>query len=554
MARMGLWLVGLVLARSLSFGQVPPQAPPRDPTQPAKPAGNATIRGHVVAADSGQPLRKAQVRIFSGELRENRLVSTDAQGAYELKDVIAGRYNVSAAKGSYVSLQYGQQRPFEPGKPLEILAGQTLEKVDFSLPRGAVITGRVLDEFGEPLPDAMVSVQRYQSIGGQRRLVSAGRVATSNDIGEYRIFAIPPGHYYLSATMRPMGMMGDSDDRSGYAATYFPATTNIAESQRVTVGLGQAISDMNIAMLPTRTSRVSGTALDSQGRPMAGMVMALPRGDTMFMGFGPPAQIKADGSFVVSGLTPGRYMLQVRGGFGDGESASADITVSGDDVTGVRLAASTPSIVTGRVLVDPAAAQTLQTGTLRLGLQPVQMDMITMGGMPPVPVKDDLTFELKAQPGQFRVSLLGQVAGWSVRTVRYRGSDVTDAGIEFRPNEDVTEVEVELTNKVTEVRGLVTNGKSQAVTDYSIVVFPQDRSKWTPNSRYVRTGRPDQDGRFKVNGLPPGEYHIVALDYLDTSGDWNDAESLDRLRAKAASFSINEGETKSIDLKIVSVS
>ena len=431
MLRVSISLVALLFCSPAGSAQpaTPLQGPPRDNTQPAK-TGTATIRGHIVAADSGQPLRKAQVRIVSGELRENRLVTTDGDGRYEFKEVVAGRYNVTATKGSFVSLQYGQQRPFEPGKPLEILAGQTLEKVDFSLPRGAVITGRVLDEFGEPLPDAMVSVQRYQNMGGQRRLVSAGRMATTNDIGEYRIFAIPPGQYYLSATLRPMGMIGDNDDRSGYAPTYFPGTANIAESQRVAIGLGQTISDMNMALMPTRTSRVSGTAVDSQGRAMAGMVMAMPRGDSMFMGFGPPAQIKPDGSFVVSGLTPGRYMLQVRGGFGDGESASADVTVSGDDVTGVRLAASKPSIVTGRVVVDPAAAQSLRPSTLRLGLQPVQMDMIMMGGMPPAPVNDDLTFELKAQPGQFRVSLLGQTPGWSIRAVRHRGSDVTDAGIE----------------------------------------------------------------------------------------------------------------------------
>src|SRR5258708_2101110 len=159
----------------------PPQLPPRDPTQPAK-TGSATIRGHVVAADSGQPLRKAQVRIVSGELRENRLVTTDVDGKFEFKEVVPGRYNVSASKGSYVSLQYGQQRPFEPGKPLEILATQTIEKVDFALPRGAIITGRVLDEFGEPLPDAMVSVQRYQNVGGQPPLLPARRPGPPTDL------------------------------------------------------------------------------------------------------------------------------------------------------------------------------------------------------------------------------------------------------------------------------------------------------------------------------------------------------------------------------------
>src|SRR5262249_44540314 len=186
-------------------------------------------------------------------------------------------------------------------------------------------------------------------------------------------------------------------------------------------------------------------------------------------------------------------------------------------------------------------------------LQPVQFDTIMLGGAQPAVVNDDLTFEIKAQPGTFRVALMGQGPGWSIRSVRYRGNDITDSGMEFRPSGDVSEVEVEVTNKVTDVSGLVTNSKGEAVKDYSVVVFPQDREKWTPNSRYLKTARPDQDGRFKVTGLPPGEYRVIALDYVDQN-EWNTPEYLDGIRAKATAFSINEGEAKSVDLRITNVS
>src|SRR6185295_12445372 len=105
--------------------------------------GTARIRGRVVAADSGEPLRKAQVRATSAELRESRLATTDRSGAYEFTELPAGRYQLTASKGSFVQLAYGQTRPFQPGKPLEIAEGQTIERVDFGLPRGALITGRV---------------------------------------------------------------------------------------------------------------------------------------------------------------------------------------------------------------------------------------------------------------------------------------------------------------------------------------------------------------------------------------------------------------------------
>src|SRR3954452_16790604 len=514
------------------------------------PPGTSTLKGHVVAADSGQPLRKAQVRITAGEIRENRVATTDADGLFEFKELRAGRYFITASKGGFVNNAYGQLRPTDAAKPLTILDNQHVEKLDFSLARGGVVAGRILDEFGEPMSEVQVAAQQYQTIQGQRRLVPSGRQAQTNDIGEFRLFGVPPGQYYLSATLRGMGMMGDTDDRTGYAPTYFPGTPNVAEAQRVTVGLGQTLTDMNMALLPTKTSRITGTALDSQGRPMSGMIMTVPRGDSMLMMFGPPAQIKPDGSFAVSGLTPGRYMLQARAmGGPDGEIAYLDITVNGDDVNGIKLVANRPSSVTGRVVVDPAAAQALRPSTLRLGLQPAEPDMMFIGGTPPAVVNDDLTFELKGAPGNMRVAMFGPAPGWTIRTVRYRGSDITDSGLEIRPNENLTDIEVELTNRLTEVSGLVTNPKGEALKDYSVIVFPQDREKWTPNSRYLKSSRPDQDGRFKVSAIPPGEYYVIALDYVD-SNDWNDPQFLDSIRAKASRFSLSEGETKSIDLRI----
>jgi hypothetical protein len=557
MTRTCACLVGLLIA-SVSSAQPPQQpppfqTPPRDSAQ-AQQVGTATIRGHVVAADSGQPLRKAQVRIISPELRENRLATADGDGRYEFKEVKPGRYNVTASKGSYVQLQYGQTRPFEPGKPLEVLAAQTIEKVDFALPRGAIITGRVIDEFGEPLPDTMVAVQRYQNFNGQRRLVPAGRPNMTNDIGEFRLFAIPPGQYYLTATLRPMGMPGDSDDRSGYAPTYFPGTSNLAEAQRVTVALGQTISDMNMALMPSRMSRITGTVVDSQGRPFTGGIMAFPKNES-FMMFGPPAQMKPDGSFTINGLAPGDYVLQTMGNGpgGGGDYASAEVTVNGDDVNGIRLVGAPPLTVSGRLVVDPAAAQALRPSAVRIMVAPAQLGIPMIGMTGPVAVNDDLSFEAKARPGKVRITLAGPLPGWAIRSVRVKGDDVVDSGFELRAGENVADVEVDLTNRLTDVSGIVTTPKGEAVKDYSVVVFPSDREKWTPNSRYLKTARPDQDGRYKVNGLPPGEYRVIALDYVDQN-EWSDPEFLEKIRAGATAFSISEGEAKSVDLRITTAS
>jgi hypothetical protein len=526
------------------------QSLPRDNTPKT---GTAILRGRILAADSGQPLRKAQVRIFSPELRENRMSTTDVQGRYEFKELPAGRYTINADKGGYVGLSYGQTRPFEAGKPLELQNGRTVEKVDFNLPRGSVIAGHILDEFGEPMSDVQVMAQRYQYFQGRRRLAPAGRPGMTNDIGEFRVFGLAPGQYYLSATLRNFQMMTDSDDRSGYAPTYYPGTADAQTAQKITVGLGQMIGDLTMTLTPTRTARVSGSAVDSEGRPLTGFIMMVQRSGSGF-GMSSGGQIRGDGTFSIGGVAPGEYTLQVAGQGDSTEFAAATITVAGDDVPDVRLMGTKPVMVTGRVVIDPAAALSFHPSMYRVTATPVQPEAM-MGGSPPGSLNDDLTFSLKTRPGLMRIGIvpsgpgMGE-AGFTARAIRLNGVDTIDAGFEIKPNEDVGGVEIEVTNHAAELSGTVTNASGVAVKDYAVVIFPQDRDRWgVTGVRYVKSARPDQDGRFKIVAVPPGDYAAVALDYVEP-GESSDPDFLERVRARATPFSIVEGEAKTLDLKL----
>jgi hypothetical protein len=540
-------------------GQLPPPMPggmpPRDGSVRT---GTARIRGRVLAADTGAPLRKAQVRAMSPESRENRLATTDAQGAYEFRDLPAGRYTLVANKGSYVTLSYGQTRPLEQGRPLQVLDAQTIDKVDFALPRGSVITGRIVDEFGEPTADVMVMPMRYQFVQGRRRLTPVGRSSMTNDIGEFRIFGLAPGQYYLSATLRGnMGMVETSnDDRSGYAPTYYPGTPNVAEAQRVNVPLGQAVTDINMALVLTRTARISGTAVDAGGRPLSGgFINVMQRNGPMVMSNG-GGQIRPDGTFAIANVAPGEYtlMAQMPGGLpGEpGESATATVTVSGEDVSGLQLVGSRMVTATGRVIVD-GDARSLNASTLRIAAQPATPEFM-FGGGGGGRVNDDLTFELRARPGlqMIRLQAATAASGWMTKAVRYNGVDVTDTGLEFRANEDISGLEIELTSHPSEVSGLVATDRGQASKDYTVVIFAQDAQRWGFLSRYLGSGRPDQDGRFKIRNLPAGSYYAIALEYIEP-GESSDPEFLERVRDRATAFSLNEGETKTMDLRLVRV-
>jgi hypothetical protein len=204
-------------------------------------------------------------------------------------------------------------------------------------------------------------------------------------------------------------------------------------------------------------------------------------------------------------------------------------------------------VVAGRFVVDPAAAGT--PPTLSIIAAPMDPSTPSYGGPSRVRTNDDGTFELKLAPGRVRLSLSGSPVGWAIRSIHLNSVDVTDTGIEVKANQDVSGVEVELTNRLTSLSGLVTNARGEPAKDYVVVAFARDRTRWTGVSRYQMTGRPDQDGRFKITGLPSGDYYAVALESIEP-GATGDPDFLESIRTIATMFSLNESESKSLDLKL----
>src|SRR5579872_3822238 len=174
---------GAAIAAQTPGSQAPgSQQPTRDTSaaQNAPPPPAGRITGRVVAADNGHALKRARVFVSAAELPGGRGVLTDDSGVYDITELPPGRYMVSVTKTGFVTLSYGQRRPLQAGTPLQLADGQQLKGVDFKVPRGSVIAGRLLDEDGEPMPGASVNVLRYQYQQGDRRLVSAGSAQTDD--------------------------------------------------------------------------------------------------------------------------------------------------------------------------------------------------------------------------------------------------------------------------------------------------------------------------------------------------------------------------------------
>ncbi len=549
----------------------PPQRfPPRDGRGSAQ-TGTSVIRGRVFAADTKRPLRRARITVNAPELGgEPRMTSTNADGRYEIKDLPAGRYNVAVNRSGYLRLTYGQRRPFEQGKPLQVADKSVADNIDFMLPRMSVITGRIVDETGEAISGVRVMAMRSVYFEGQRRLVPVGGAAPAmtDDAGQYRILGLSPGSYFVMSDIRETWTATENgvEHTLGYAPTYFPGTTSVTEARRVTVGVAEEATNNDFPLVPGRAANVSGMATDSQGRPLAGRQVAVVQemrgpGFGMFMIGGPGATVAPDGSFRIRTLAPGEYKLQVRtsldiNGTSVQESAAVPIVIDGIDLDNVVLATSSGWSVSGQIITDGGTAPMATASRFRITPRPINGNQALPGGGPPGPmgpnadsVRNDFSFMVSGiiGPARLRATVPD---GWIVKAIMQDGRDVTDTVFDPRNGDTVTGLQIVVSDRVNTVSGQVTDDKGTPIADGTVIVFSSDSSQWSEDSRFVQAARPDQEGKYQIRGLPPGEYLAAAMDYVE-DGMWNDPEYLESIRGLAQRFALGESDSHALMLKLL---
>jgi hypothetical protein len=522
----------------------------------------ASIRGTVTTVDSGAPIRGAEVRLSSNG-RYNRLVTTNGDGRFELRDLPAGEYRMTVSRTGFISLQFGQRRPFETSRAIALAEGQTFT-ANAALMKGSVIYGRVHDQFGDPLPGTRVQVLRSRMVQGRRRLQSVGAGDQTDDTGAFRVYGLAPGDYYVAAST------GLVDTVKRDPPIYYPGTASFNEAQPITLAAGtEATADFQIVQV--RNARVSGVVLNSAGAPVPAMVNltseAVVTGPTV-EGSGPAsfalhADAAPNGTFTLENVPPGPYTLTAQlpfltvGGFVQPNSDPASrlkpdpidrlpetvampIVVTGDDVADLTLVTRAGGRLIGRFVADAGVVRPLPSG-IRVSVRSEGRGgmMFTGGG-------NSNEFRLGTVTGPFFIDVQGLPEGWAVSAIMVDGVDMIDEPIDLKGQNAA--VRIVLSDRVTTVSGVVQT-QSDAASP-SIVVFPDDAARWTYPSRYVRTARADNRGRFQIEGLPPSGYMVAAVDYLE-DGDEQDLQFLERLRGRATRFSLREGEQRSIQLEAV---
>jgi Carboxypeptidase regulatory-like domain len=541
-----------------------PQPAADTPPPVIKPEDKCAIEGTVVSAATGEPLKKARVSLRSiGQQNGGAYgATTDGAGHFLIDEVDPGRYTFSASRNLYVSQQYSPQGASR-GTTLTLEKGQKLKQIVFKLTPQGVVSGRILDEDGEPFANVSIQCMTYGYARGKRQLMGQEETAT-NDLGEFRFHGLRPGKYVLSATYRSPEMFMGMQDRTvastqagqaieeGYAVTYFPGTTTPDSAQQLDVTAGAQISGLTMTLARVRTVRVKGhlniEVAAGRGPRRNVSVMLMPRDNQGFMMPRAMARaIDAQGNFQMRGVAPGSYTI--RADFMDNGvrySARMPLEVGNANVEGIELNLQPPLEVQGHLKIEENGD--LKGANINIMLRP-KMSGPMMGGGGGTQLKDDMSFKignLSADP--YEVNVGGLPEGFYLKSVRLGQQDITETGADFSQGGAAGEMTIVINPNGGQIEGSVQNAKGDAAIGATVTLIP-DASHLSLTWLY-KTASTDQNGRFSVKGVRPGEYKIYAWEEVE-QGAYMDPDFVKPHESAGEKVSVKDSGQATVQLKAI---
>lgn len=561
------------------------QAAPRD-TKPGAVV-SAAISG-VVTTDEAQPrpLRHARVTLKGDALDADEAAMTGDDGAFAFDDVPPGAYELTAAKGAYVTATYGAARPGGRGSALDLAAGER-RRVEIRLLRGGVISGRVLDAAGQPVEGvAVLALQRRMGASGWAYHEAGSPALPTDDRGVYRVFGLPAGTYLIAVQpsartigfepgerIRSMSSGGPSERTFALAHVFYPSVPDVTRAAPVSIGAGEERDGVDVQLQYVPLATVSGTVRAGADWHPAQVVLV--RLDETDGGERITTTIAdGNGAFSLEGIPPGRYRVVARlsritppgqmpdividGIEGNAMrisqavrlSGALDLDIAGEDVTDVAIPLQPTLTVTGRIAFD-GGRPPVPLRQLQVGAPSVPALAAANVSFPALIVTGD-TFRADAiEPGEYRFEAhqvaRGTSGEWWLKSLVAGGVELLDAPVDIRQN--VEGVVATVTSRASTLSGVVRGAGGAGRGAVTVVAFSTDRRAWFFHSRRIAAVETGADGRYVIRNLPPGDYRAVAATDVD-GNEWFDPGVLERLVPSSVGFSIADSGTSRVDLTI----
>ena len=541
MGSIRVWLLVVLGASAVSLDTAAQQTPARDVSR-LKPAASI-VRGRVIADDTLSPLARARVTLsMPGERSRIDPVYTDSDGQFEFGGLSAGHYSLAVSKTGYVWGKLGA-REVERSIQFELGDRATLDAVDARLVRAAALSGRVVDDLGDPLLAAAVSVGPLQRVNGRLQMTTL-RATVTDDRGEFRIGGLFAGSYVVRVESARAGSLlpGAPDEwrrNITWAQTYFPGTPDVISAERLALKTGEERSGVDVILRAEGSSagRLTVSVRDQAGNPATGSVRIVGRSLGML------GRLQKGEMRLPAPLEPGEYLVAVQG---DGGVAATRVIMAGEDVS-LTLALGPSAVVTGRVIVD-GSFPTDFTKVPLTAMSRYRVGDSQASTVMPVPLKvnPDGTFTVLNAIGPIEF-VSNNPNLWQVQSVTHKVRSLLDAPIELFGGEELTNIQIVVTSRIPTLTGTILDAQKTPAVGCVALIFPDDIQA-LETGRLTRRVRSGLDGRFRVPNLSAGSYFVLAMTKPDPL-DWSAPEYLAPLRSIAARVRLDGDETTDVTVE-----
>ena len=533
---------GHVSSPSLPSTQTRPPAsqPARD--TPVRNAGTGVIRGRVIVDGSVPPTPISGVRVSISGVPGIEPIFTDGAGRFELTALLAGRYVLTAEKTGFVKTRYGAKSELDQPVPVQVSDDASVSNVQIGMPKGAAITGRIVDDLGDPVVGAVVTVGFLRIAGRDPNVIAVSpRLGwTTDDRGEYRIGGLSAGRYVLLVHGATEGSppSGPPEWRRtiGWATTYYPDAASPATATPIALRAGEERAGVDFRLVPSRPPKLTLSLTDQSGSPITGVILLV---QPAISGAQATAAVSPANPTTTLTLQPGEWIASLIGG-GSGR-ALAHLALGSGEETSLALVAGPGARMSGRVVFRGAAAPPA-LGGVGLRVRGVGPDARSPFSSAPTVVKADGTFEITGLLGTIVLQPASPIPGWTLQAVTAGTRDLLDEPLALTGNERITDVEVVFTDRLAELSGSAVDERGRSSPGCSVVLLPE-RGDLRADGDRARLQRADQHGRFIVNDMRPGTYLAAAIANLDAS-EWLSAEYRERLRPVALLVTLAEHDKK----------
>ncbi|HEY7405048.1 MAG TPA: carboxypeptidase-like regulatory domain-containing protein [Candidatus Angelobacter sp.] len=539
----------------------------QDTTQALKeePQGRAalcSLRGVVVTAGTGLPLKAATVILVSmspeevqagaepGLLEEEDFTeTTDSSGHFVFDHVPAGNYVLRGSKPGFISATY-HSPDGDAGARIELKPGNKVDNLQLLLTRGAVIFGRITDEDGEPAAGVQVDVE---SPALRRDGYDSGhstRYGMTNDLGEYRIYGLPPGRYYVTAADTGFGdaatsaivTTGRKKPRHTYPRIFYPGVFRITEAEKIRVRAGQEVH-IDFLLKREKLLSISGQVLAPNGKPAANARISLQENATIgrtFLGHPPMLDSDAQGNFLFQDVLPGTYTLTAalaHEAWTNNVRGEQKIELAGENLSGVQLRLSLPLTIAGKVTLEPGSELELDS------LEIILDDPDGYYAHNEASVKPDGTFLVQDIRPPLSLAIPNLPIGLCVLSAIFGTQNVLEDGLFLGPEEagkDTLQIRIGVGG--ARIEGVVLQGDdpvpNAVVKLFQISSGKRNTPVYTLRSEHTRTTKA---GHFVFADLSPGRYRALAYAEDDEDGSYPEGD---------ATFVLTQRESRTLKFKL----